>query len=129
MSLNSKAAVWTGRGLSALIVAFMLFDGGITILAFDFVTKGMAEFGFPVSYARPMGAMMLLCTLAYAVPQTAVLGAVLLTGFLGGTIVAHMPRPEPLLPHILISLVMGAILWAGLWLREPRLRALLPWRN
>src|SRR4051794_23598898 len=129
MSLNGKAAIWTGRVLSALIVAFMIFDGGITIIMFDFVTKGMAEFGFPLDYARPLGAVMLLCTLLYALPQTSILGAVLLTGFLGGTIATHMPRPEPLLPHIIVALVMGAVLWAGLWLREPRLRALLPLRT
>jgi len=129
MSFNGKAAIWAGRVLSALVVAFMLFDGGITVIAFDFVTKGMAEFGFPVDYARPLGSVMLLCTLLYAVPQTAVLGAILLTGFLGGTIVAHMPRPEPFLPHIVIALLMGAIVWGGLWLRDPRLRALVPLRQ
>ena len=129
MSLNGKAAIWTGRVLSALFVAFMIFDGGISILALDFVIKGMAEFGFLPDYARPLGAMMLLCTLLYAVPQTAVLGAILLTGFLGGTIATHMPRPDPLLPHIVIALVMGAIVWAGLWLRDPRLRTLVPLRQ
>lgn len=129
MSLNGKAAIWTGRALSALVVAFMLFDGGITVIAFDFVTKGMAEFGFPIDYARPLGAVMLLCTLLYAVPQTAMLGAILLTGFLGGTIVAHMPRPEPFVPHIIIALLMGAVVWGGLWLRDPRLRALVPLRQ
>jgi hypothetical protein len=58
-----------------------------------------------------------------------VLGAVLLTGFLGGTIATHLPRPEPLLPHIVTALVMGAMTWGGLWLRDPQLRALLPWRR
>ena len=129
MSLNGKAAIWSGRALSALVIAFMVFDGGVTVIAFDFVTKGMAEFGFPVEYARPLGATMLICTLLYALPQTAVLGAILLTGFLGGTIVAHMPRPEPLAPHIVIALVMGALVWAGIWLRDPRLQALLPLRQ
>jgi DoxX-like family len=129
MNLNGKVAYWIGWAMTGLIVLFMIFDGGITVIAFDFVTKGMTEFGFPVSYARPLGAVMLLCTLAYAVPQTAVLGAILLTGFLGGTIATHMPRPEPLLPHVAIALVMGAMVWAGLWLRDPRLRALVPWRR
>ena len=129
MSLNGKAAIWSGRALSALVIAFMVFDGGVTVMAFDFVTKGMAEFGFPVEYARPLGATMLICTLLYALPQTAVLGAILLTGFLGGTIVAHMPRPEPLAPHIVIALVMGALVWAGIWLRDPRLQTVLPLRQ
>jgi hypothetical protein len=89
----------------------------------------MIEFGLPESYARPLGLVTLACTLLYAWPRTSVLGAVLLTGFLGGTIATHMPRPEPLLPHIVTALVMGAIVWGGLWLRDPQLRALLPWRR
>jgi hypothetical protein len=129
MSLNGKAAYWIGWILSALIIAFMIFDGGITVIMFDFVKQGMTEFGFPLDYARPLGAVMLLCTLLYALPQTAVLGAILLTGLFGGTIATHMPRPEPLLPHIIIALVLGAMLWGGLWLRDPRLRALVPLRQ
>jgi hypothetical protein len=129
MSLNGKAAYWIGWILSALIIAFMIFDGGITVIMFDFDKQGMTEFGFPLDYARPLGAVMLLCTLLYALPQTAVLGAILLTGLFGGTIATHMPRPEPLLPHIIIALVLGAMLWGGLWLRDPRLRALVPLRR
>lgn len=129
MSLDGKVAIWTGRVLSGLVIAFMIFDGGITVITFDFVAKGMTEFGLPLDYARPLGAVMLLCALLYALPRTSILGAVLLTGFLGGTIATHMPRPEPLLPHIVIALVMGAVVWAGLWLREPRLRALVPLRQ
>jgi hypothetical protein len=115
--------------MTGLIVLFMLFDGTIQLAAFDFVTQGMTEFGLPPSYARPLGVVTLAITILYAIPRTSALGAVLLTGFLGGTIATHMPRPEPLLPHIVIALVMGAILWGGLWLRDPRLRALVPLRQ
>lgn len=129
MSFESKTVRWIGWILTGLVVAFMLFDGAIQLIAFDFVTQGMIEFGLPESYARPLGVVTLVCTLLYAWPRTSVLGAVLLTGFLGGTIATHMPRPEPLLPHIVTALVMGVIVWGGLWLRDPQLRALLPWRR
>jgi hypothetical protein len=129
MNLNSKTARWIGWAMTGLIVLFMLFDGTIQLAAFDFVTQGMTEFGLPPSYARPLGVVTLAITILYAIPRTSALGAVLLTGFLGGTIATHMPRPEPLLPHIVIALVMGAILWGGLWLRDPRLRALVPLRQ
>jgi hypothetical protein len=129
VSFESKTVRWIGWILTGIIVAFMLFDGAIQLIAFDFVTQGMMEFGLPESYARPLGIVTLACTLLYVWPRTSVLGAVLLTGFLGGTIATHMPRPEPLLPHIVTALVMGAIVWGGLWLRDPQLRALLPWRR
>lgn len=129
MSFDSKAVSWIGWILTGIIVAFMLFDGAIQLIAFDFVTEGMKEFGLPSSYARPLGVVTLACTLLYAWPRTSVLGAVLLTGYLGGTIATHMPRPEPFLPHIAIALVMGAMTWGGLWLRDPQLRALLPRRR
>ena len=129
MSFESKTVRWIGWILTGIVVAFMLFDGAIQLIAFDFVTQGMIEFGLPESYARPLGIVTLACTLLYAWPRTSVLGAVLLTGFLGGTIATHMPRPEPLLPHIVTAMVMGAIVWGGLWLRDPQLRALLPWRR
>jgi hypothetical protein len=129
VSFGSKTVRWIGWILTGIIVAFMLFDGAIQLIAFDFVTQGMIEFGLPESYARPLGIVTLACTLLYAWPRTSVLGAVLLTGFLGGTIATHMPRPEPLLPHIVTAMVMGAIVWGGLWLRDPQLRALLPWRR
>jgi hypothetical protein len=129
VSFESKTVRWIGWILTGIVVAFMLFDGAIQLIAFDFVTQGMIEFGLPESYARPLGIVTLACTLLYAWPRTSVLGAVLLTGFLGGTIATHMPLPEPLLPHIVTALVMGAIVWGGLWLRDPQLRALLPWRR
>jgi hypothetical protein len=129
VSFESKTVRWIGLILTGIIVAFMLFDGAIQLIAFDFVTQGMMEFGLRESYARPLGIVTLACTLLYAWPRTSVLGAVLLTGFLGGTVATHMPRPEPLLPHIVTALVMGAIVWGGLWLRDPQLRALLPWRR
>lgn len=122
----SIVTIWTGRIMSALVVAFMVFDGGIQVMAFDFVTKGMAEFGIPGEFARPLGVVTLICTALYAVPLTSVLGAILLTGFLGGTIATHLPGADPLLPHIVSALVIASFVWGGLWLRDSRLRAMVP---
>ena len=140
----SIVTIWTGRIMSALVVAFMVFDGGIQVMAFDFVTKGMAEFGIPGEFARPLGVVTLICTALYAVPLTSVRsvvlnhvvpqpqayqrgsGAILLTGFLGGTIATHLPGADPLLPHIVSALVIASFVWGGLWLRDSRLRAMVP---
>jgi hypothetical protein len=125
----SNATMWTGRVISALVVAFMIFDGGIQVMAFDFVKEGMTQFGIPAELARPLGIVTLICTLLYALPQTSVLGAVLLTGFLGGTIATHLRGTDPLLPHVASALVIASFVWGGLWLRDPRLRALMPLRS
>lgn len=129
MNFDHKALRWIGWGMTGLIVVAMLLDGGIQLAAFDFVTQGMTEFGLSPSYARPLGIVTVLSTLIYAVPRTAVLGAILLTGFFGGTIATHLPGKDPLLPHIIIALVLAAMTWGGLWLRDPRLRGLIPLRQ
>jgi len=129
VNLNSKTFVWIGRIMSGLIIAFFVFDGGIQLIAFDFVKEGMAQMGIPVELARPLGAMMLLATLLYAIPQTAVIGAILLTADLGGAMAAHLRDTTPVLAHNVFVVLIGAMVWGGLWLREPRLRALMPWRS
>jgi hypothetical protein len=125
----SNRAIWTGWIISGLVIAFMAFDGGIQVLAFDFVTKGMTDFGIPGDYARPLGLVTLLCTALYAVPRTSVFGAILLTGFLGGTIATHLRGADPLLPHIVAALAIALFVWGGLYLRDGRLRALIPLRQ
>jgi DoxX-like protein len=124
--LNSSKAIWAGRIISGIVIAFMIFDGGILAMALDFVTKGMAEFGIPADFARPLGIVALVCTALYAVPSTSVFGAILLTGFLGGAIATHLHGADPLMPHVLMAFVIGLFVWGGLWLRNPRLRALVP---
>jgi hypothetical protein len=128
MNLNSNTVIWIGRVLSGLMIAFFVFDGGIQLIAFDFVTKGMTEMGISPDLARPLGAVMLLATLLYAIPQTAVIGAILLTADLGGAMAAHLRDTTPVLIHNIAVVLMGAAVWGGLWLREPRLRALMPWK-
>jgi DoxX-like family len=129
MIFNGKWAIWTGRVMSGVMIAFFLFDGGIQLLAFDFVTEGMKEFGISPELARPLGAIMLFATLLYAIPQTAVLGAILLTADLGGAIATHLRDTTPVLAHNIVVVAMGAMVWGGLWLRDPRLQALMPWRR
>jgi hypothetical protein len=129
VNLNSKTFIWIGRVISGLMIAFFVFDGGIQLIAFDFVKEGMAQMGIPVELARPLGAIMLSATLLYAIPQTAVIGAILLTADLGGAMAAHLRDTTPVLLHNIVVVLMGAMLWGGLWLRDPRLRALMPWRR
>ncbi|MGI8527782.1 MAG: DoxX family protein [Pseudolabrys sp.] len=129
MNLNAKWAVWVGRTISGVMIAFFLFDGGIQLFAFEFVTNGMAQMGISPSLAVPLGAIMLGATLLYAIPQTAVLGAILLTADLGGAIATHLRDTTPVLGHNIIVVIMGALVWGGLWLRDARLRALMPWKQ
>lgn len=128
MDLNSKVAIWIGRIMSGVMIAFFTFDGAIQLFKFDFISQAMKEQGISPDLALPLGAVMLFATLLYAIPQTAVLGAILLTADLGGAIATHLRDTEPTLMHNMIIVAMGALVWGGLWFREPRLRALMPWR-
>ena len=90
MNLEAKWVYWTGWIMSGIMIAFFVFDGGIQLLALEFVTNGMSQMGIDPSLAVPLGAIMLGATLLYAIPQTAVLGAILLTADLGGAIATHL---------------------------------------
>ena len=122
----SKVWVWTGRVLSGLIVVFMLVDGIGKVLKIQPVLDAFAEMNFPVKLAVPIGLIDIVCAVLFAIPRTAVLGAVLLTGLLGGAIATHFRLESPLFSHTLFGLYLGLIAWGALYLREPRLRALLP---
>jgi hypothetical protein len=124
----SKQALWTGRVLSALPVLFLLFDGAIKLVKIQPVIDTMAALGYP-DVARGLGVLELVCTVLYAIPRTALLGAILLTGLLGGAIATHLRVQDPWLTHTLFSLYLAAPLWLGLWLRSALLRELLPVRR
>ncbi|WP_375450656.1 DoxX family protein [uncultured Devosia sp.] len=120
---------WTvrlGWGLSGLFILFMIFDGGIKLVPIDPVIQTMTELGYPVQYARLLGVLSLVATLLYAIPRTSVLGAVLLTAYLGGAVSTHLRIGSPLFSHTLFGVYMGLFAWGGLWLRNPRLRAIFP---
>ncbi|AZO72719.1 MAG: DoxX family protein [Mesorhizobium sp.] len=124
----SSGALWTGRVLSAIIVLFMIFDGAIKLPPLDIVTQTMVPLGWPAdpNVARMLGIIGLISTALYALPRTSVLGAILLTAYLGGAIATKVRVDSPLFSHTLFGVYLGIILWAGLFLRDPRLRALIP---
>ncbi|HUJ73488.1 MAG TPA: DoxX family protein [bacterium] len=119
---------WAGRILTALPVLFLLFDGVTKLVRVAPVLEAFTRLGFPASLAVCIGIILLACTAIYVIPQTAVLGAVLLTGYLGGATAIQMRSGAGLFPT-LFPVLVGALVWAGLYLREGRLRALVPLRH
>lgn len=118
-------ALLAGRVLTALPVLFLLFDATIKLLRIAPVVESFAQLGYPVEVARAIGLLELACLAVYLAPRTALLGAVLLTGYLGGAVATHVRVGSPLASHTLFPIYVGALLWAGLVLRDPRVRALL----
>jgi hypothetical protein len=123
---SATKADWTGRIISTLLVVFFLFDGAMKFVKPEHVVKGSAEFGIPAEALNGIGAALLVSTVLYAIPSTAVLGAILLTGYLGGAIMTHV-RVGGL--DFLFAAFFGVLVWLGIYLREPRLRALIPVRQ
>ena len=124
MTLNP--ALWAGRIMSAVVVVALAADGTIQVFAPTQIASMLQETGFAMDLTRIVGPIVLACALLYALPATAVLGAILVTGFLGGAICAHLRIEELGSPPELISLVLGALTWGGLYARDARIRALLP---
>ncbi|WP_027037483.1 DoxX family protein [Mesorhizobium ciceri] len=124
----SPGALWTGRALSGVIVLFMIFDGAIKLPPLDIVTQTMVPLGWPAdaNVARMLGVIGLISTALYALPRTSVLGAILLTAYMGGAIATNVRVDNPLFSHILFGVYLGIILWGGLYLRDARVRALIP---
>jgi hypothetical protein len=125
----SRKALWAGHIISGLVILFLLFDGAIKLVPLAPVTESLAQLGYSVSLARGLGILTLACTILYAVPRTAVLGAILLTGLLGGAIAAHLRVGSPVFSHLLFGAYLGLMVWGGLFLRDDRVRALLPLRR
>jgi hypothetical protein len=121
----SPVAKWSGRVLSALPALLLTMSGVMKVTQNPLVIEGFQKMGYDPAVALPIGIVELVCTVLYVVPQTAVLGAVLLTGYLGGATATHVRLGEPWFGAVLI----GVVLWLGLYLRDRRVRALLPWRR
>ena len=119
---GSKAMVTTGYVLSGLVVLFMLIDGVMKVLELPIVLQTTAELGYAESTARGLGILLLLCTALYVIPRTALLGAILLTAYLGGAVATHVRVGSPIFSHILFGTYLGLFLWGGLFLRDARLR-------
>ena len=130
-ALVSKKGLWAGRLMSGLVVAFLAIDVVIKFLrpAPAPVVETFAHVGWPLSLAPVLGTILLVSTALYVIPKTSVLGAILLTGYLGGAVATHLRAGDPLFSHVLFPTYLGVLLWGGLYLREDRLRALIPLRS
>jgi hypothetical protein len=128
-SLNSRRRTWTGRIIGGLPALFLLADSAGKFARPAPVVEGTVRLGYPESVLFGLGVVLLTCTVLYLIPRTAVLGAILLTGYLGGAVATHVRVGDPLLTHVLFPVYLGIMLWAGLYLRDNRLRALLPVRR
>ena len=125
-TMTLHLAQWAGRIMSAIVVIALVADGTIQLFAPARIASMLQETGFAMDLTRVVGPVLLACAILYAIPATGVLGAILVTGFLGGAICAHVRIGELGSPPEIISLALGAITWGGLYLRDPRIRALLP---
>lgn len=121
----SKGVLWTARIISGLVALFFLLDGGMKLVKPEFVVKETVRLGYPESTIVPIGAVLIVCTILYLIPRTAVLGAILLTAYLGGAVATHVRAGEPVF-SIVFAIVFGVLLWLGLYLRNPTLRLLVP---
>jgi hypothetical protein len=122
---TSNRSRWIGRVLSGLPVFFLIFDAVIKLIHIPPVVEACARLGLPDHLAGGLAVLLLACLTLYVVPRTAALGAVLLTGYLGGAVAIHLRIGDPLLSHTLFPVYVGAMLWAGLFLRDPRVRAVV----
>ena len=118
--------LWIGRALSALGVLFLTFDATMKLLRLPMAIDGTTELGYPASVVFPLGIVQVVCLILYLLPRTSVFGALLWTGYLGGAIATHVRLGNPLFTHVLFPVYVALLLWGGLWLRDARLRALLP---
>ena len=128
---TGKGQLIAGHILSGLVILFLLFDAGLKLVSPETAIKYTPpDLGWPldVPTMTMLATLLLIPTLLYIWPRTAILGAILITGYLGGAIATHVRIGSPLFSHCLFGVYLGLMLWGGLWLRDPRLRALIPLR-
>jgi len=125
----STRRLWAGRIVTAIPVLFLLFDAVIKFAQIAPVRESFAQLGYPERLAPIIGALLLACLILYLVPRTSVLGAILLTGYLGGAVATNVRVGNPLVSHTLFPTYVALLLWGGLWLRDDRLWALIPLRS
>ena len=135
MALQSQSSArpqwmhWTGWGMTGLMIAFLIFDSVSKLILEQHVVEATTKIGYPLDVIRPLGIICLACTILYAIPRTSMLGAVLLTGYLGGAIASKVRIEDPVFSSVLFGLYFGILVWGGLYLRDERLRALIPLRR
>ena len=128
MNGNDRIKRTAGWAMSGLLIAFMVMDAGMKLVPLQVVIETTAGLGYPTSLGmvRGLGILGVVCTALYALPRTAVLGAILLTGYMGGAVATHVRIGSPLFSHVLFGVYLGLFAWGGLYLRDSRIRALLP---
>ncbi len=129
MAPASKKMLWTGRITSGLVILFLLFDATIKIIRLAPALEGTARLGYSVSIVLPLGIVLLGCVVLYTIPRTSILGAILLTGYLGGAVASNVRVGNPLFGYILAPVYVAVLLWLGLFLRDSRVRELIPLRS
>ncbi|HEV2972435.1 MAG TPA: DoxX family protein [Pirellulales bacterium] len=125
---TSNKMLWIGRIISAILALFLLFDSAMKFVKPAIVVETTVKLGYPENLISVLGIVLLVCTLAYVIPQTSILGAILLTGYLGGAVASHLRAGDPLFA-VFFPVVFGMLLWGGLFLRDARLSALIPLRR
>ena len=125
----SKAALWTGRGVAAFVSLFLVFDGVIHISKIPMVVEAFQRLGYSSDVAVGLGILELLCVLLYVIRRTSILGAILLTGYLGGAVATHVRVGSSLFGEILFPVYVGVLMWGALYLMDRRLRALVSLRG
>jgi len=125
----STASRRAGITLSIIAVLFLLFDSTIKLIGIEAVAQSLTQLGYPVSLALAIGLIELICITAYVIPRTSFFGAILLTGYLGGAVATHVRISSPLFSHVLFPIYVGLLIWGGLYLRDARLRDLIPFRR
>jgi len=125
---QSNVTLWAGRIVTGLVIAFMIFDVGIKLIEMDVVRDNMLRLGYPLSLAGgfQIGVLEAVCLILYIIPRTSVLGAILLTGVMGRCHRSHLRVGDPLPSHTLFGVYLGLLIWGGIYLRNPRLRELIP---
>ena len=125
----SKKRLWAGRIISGLPALFLLVDGVMKLVRPAPVVEGTVKLGYSETVILPLGLVLLACTVIYVIPRSSVLGAILLTGYLGGAVATHVRVGDPLFTHVLFPVYVGVLIWLGLYLRDYRVRALIPLRS
>ena len=126
---ESKTKLWTSYAMSGLVILFMLMDGIMKFVKPPEVIEGTLALGFGEQHLPVIGALGLISTLLYSIPRTSILGAILLTAYFGGAVATHVRLDNPLFTHQLFTVYFGILIWGGLWLRNSKLRELLPLRQ
>ena len=124
-----KWTYWTGWGMTGLMILFLVFDSVGKLALEHHVVEATTRIGYPVDVIRPLGIICLVATILYAIPRTSILGAILLTGYLGGAIASKVRIEDPLFSSTLFGVYFGLLVWGGLYMRDGRLRALIPLRR